>query len=129
MRINGWRRIGIVLVSAWLLGSAGLAITEWSKAKDGFFVYLSLPTGTVFKGNEAVLLDGRVIQLNQKLAGEDIKPWDIKWDNEPEVPTIRHLHWFNLILVGLVLPLMVWVVLELLVAVGFWVMCGFFPPK
>ena len=100
-------------------------MAEWTTRKDGFFVYLALPVGTVIKGDEAVLPDGRKVQLNQTIAGQTIKPWEIKWDDEPEVPTTRHLHWANLFFLGLLLPLALWGLAEIIVAVASWVTRGF----
>ena len=129
MQLNGWRRIAIVFTSAWILAAVGLAVFEWAKKKDGFFVHLSLPAGTVIKGAEAVLPDGRKLQLNQKLAGRDTKPWEIKWDDEPEVPTTRQINWTNVLFFGLAFPTLLWGAAECFVAVAHWIRRGFGTPK
>lgn len=125
MRLNGWRRLGIVLAGVWLLGCTLVLAYERSAPRDGFFVFRTLPTGTLIKGNEATLQDGRTVQLRQKLDGKEIKPWEIQWDNEPEIPTVAVVKAGTFFLVGLVFPLLLLAALELFAVLCRWVRKGF----
>ena len=88
MRLNGWRRLGIILAGLWLLSCTLVLAYERSAPTDGFFVFRTLPVGTLISGNEANLPGGPTIQLRQKLGSKEIKPWEIQWDNEPEIANV-----------------------------------------
>lgn len=124
MKLNGWRRLVVVVGGAWLVGVASLATYETLSGSDGLFVGLTLPVGTVVTGNKAKLPDGRTVELNTKLEGKNVKPWEIIWDNEPEIPTEKVVYWGKL-LAGVSLPLALWAVIEILVHIGTWVSRGF----
>ena len=124
MKLNGWRRLAVVLCGVWLVGVASLATYETLSHREGLFVGLTLPVGTVVTGNKAKLPDGRTVELNIKLEGKDVKPWEIKWDNEPEIPTETTIHWRKL-LVSVLSPLAFWFIIEVLVRIGIWVSRGF----
>jgi hypothetical protein len=124
MKLNGWRRLAIVLSSAWVVGVISFTTYEALSHRDGFFVGLTLPIGTIVSGNRAILPDGRTVKLNIKLEGKDVKPWEIKWDNEPEIPTETIVHWGKLFS-GVSIPLVLWFILEVLVLIGTWVARGF----
>jgi hypothetical protein len=124
MKLNGWRRLAVVLGSAWIIGVASFASYESLSHCDGFFAGLSLPVGTVISGDKARLPDGRTVDLNIKLAGKNIKPWEIKWDNEPEILTQSAVHWGKLFL-GVSIPLVLWFIIEIFVRIGAWVARGF----
>ena len=87
MKFNGWRRLAVVLGSVWIIGVVSFAAYESLSRRDGLFVGLTLPVGTVISGEKAKLPDGRTVDLNVKLNGKDVKPWEIKWDNEPGIIT------------------------------------------
>jgi hypothetical protein len=125
MHLNGWRRLGLVAVALWLVASLSLALFEHLEGRDGYFVGRSLPVGTLVRGNQVALPDGRIIPLRQTLGGHELRPWEIKWDNEPEVPTVSHIRWPRLVSVGVAFPLGAWLALELLGAIARWVMRGF----
>lgn len=124
MNLNGWRRLAIVLGGAWVIGVATLTSYEVLSHQDGVFVGLSLPVGTIVTGNTAKLPDGRTVDLNAKLEGKDLKPWEIKWDNEPEIPTETVVRWKKLVPI-IFLPIVLWLVAEALVKNGSWVARGF----
>lgn len=125
MKLNGWRRLALVLCGAWCLGAVSLATYEFLNHRDGHFVGLSLPIGTVVSGNKATLPGGRVIDLNLSIEGKAIKPWEIEWDNEPEVPTEQFIRWAKLLTQGFAIPFGLWVCFELLAFIGNWVAQGF----
>lgn len=59
-----------------------------------------------------------------KLDGRAVKPWEIKWDNEPDIPTIQIIHWHFLI-AALGLPLVAWLLVSVLLPAFRWVRSGF----
>ena len=124
MKLNGWRRLAVALYGAWVVGVASFSTYEALLHHDGFFVGLTLPVGTIVSGNSAKLPDGRTIELNIKLEGKEVKPWEIKWDNEPEIPTETTVHWVKLF-VGVLLPFVFWLVIEIVTYIGSWIARGF----
>ena len=125
MKLNGWRRLALVLCTLWCAGNFTVFTYEVSTHHDGYFVGLFLPIGTVVSGDKARLPDGRTINLNITIGGKPIKPWEIKWSNEPEVPTEQHIFWNKLLLQAIAIPFGFWVCVELLFFVGNWVARGF----
>lgn len=125
MKLNGWRRLALIFCGAWCLGAASLTTFELLNHREGYFVGLTLPIGTVVSGNKATLPGGRVVDLNLSIEGKAIKPWEIKWDNEPEVPTEQFIRWTRLLIQGLIIPVGLWVCFELFAFIGNWVTRGF----
>ena len=128
MKLNGWRRLAVVIGGVWIIGVVSFTVYELLSHRDGFFAGLSLPVGTVISGDKAKLPDGRIVNLNIKLEGKDVKPWEIKWDNEPEIPTQPVVHWGKLFL-GIILPLILWFIIEIFVYISAWVARGFYEQK
>jgi hypothetical protein len=124
IRLNGWKRLGVVLCIAWMLGVASIASYEYTNRKDGWFFGLTLPLGTIITGGKATLPDGRIVELNMALDGRPVKPWEVQWDNEPKIPTIQVIHWRPL-LGALAFPLLLWVAVSLFVRIASWVRAGF----
>lgn len=124
-KLNGWRRLGIVVCAAWILGVVSLAVYEGTYHLDGYFVGLTLPVGTVVSGDKATLPDGRVVNLNMTLNGKPAKPWQIKWDNEPEIPTVKIVYWQKLLVYAFAFPMLLWAGTEFLVFISAWVRRGF----
>lgn len=125
MKLNGWRRLGSVLVVAWIVGALTVSLLELQSNIDGYFVYGKIPTGTVIQGNQATLPNGQVVQLHQHLDGREVKPWEINWDNEPEIPRTKVIRWSRLLGFGLALPCIAWLLIEASVSSARWVACGF----
>ena len=125
MIINGWRRLAIVMSSIWFLGAVSLTIYEVFNHQDGFFVGRTLPAGTVVTGNKATLPSGQVVDLDTVIDGKTVKPWEIKWDDQPEVPTEKFIRWFKLLTFGIALPLVIVGILEVIGFIGNWVLKGF----
>ena len=124
MKLNGWRRLAIVLGGAWVIGIATLTSCEVLSHQDGVFAGRSLPIGTIVTGNTATLPDGRTVKPNIKLNGKDVKPGEIKRDNEPAISTEVVVRWKVLVPV-IALPILLWLVIEALVAIGSLVGRGF----
>lgn len=114
-----------MLFGAWALGASFLALYEGVYRRDGYFVGLTLPAGTVVEGSKAKLPDGRVVDLNTTIDGRPVKPWEIKWDNEPEIPTEQIIYWRKLLFFSLICPPLLWAGIELLILIGGWVSRGF----
>lgn len=126
MKLNGWRRIGIVLGGVWVLSVVGIAATEVMLEGVGWFVQRTLPAGTTISGNKAMLPNGRTVDINTRGPnGEALSPWDIKWDNEPEIPSEVHVRWLKLLATGVGLPLAVWTFGELMSRITRWIVRGF----
>jgi hypothetical protein len=124
MKLNGWRRLAVVLGVVWIIGVVSLAAYEILSHRDGILAGLTLPVGTVISGHKATLPDGRTIDLITNLNGKDVKPWEIKWDNEPEIPTQSVVHW-GILFLSISLPIILWFFIEVLVRIGVWVGRGF----
>lgn len=125
MRLNGWRRISVALFCSWLLGVTAYVTYEVLGHHDGYFVGLQPLVGIMITGNKATLPDGRIVDLNESIGGLPINPWEIKWANVPEIPKEPFIRWSRLFLLGLLLPLCVWLCIEALVLVWHWIARGF----
>ncbi len=102
----------------WLFGAGSLATYEWLTQTSGVFVYRTLQAGTTLdvEKNEAVLPDGRTVQLKQSLAS--LKPWEVNWNDEPEAAPMLVANWKRFLRLGIGLPIFVWLLAELTTA--FW---------
>ncbi len=125
MRLTGWRRLGVVLVALWVAGCICIMVVELTRAPRGFFVERLLPQGAVVRGDKAELPGGRIVELNARdpVTGQIVSPWNIDWNNQPNLPT--SIQWLRLAIVGIVVPLAIWLLIELLVIAGAWVARGF----
>lgn len=143
---NGWRRLGVVLVGAWILGCAGLAGYEAMPTTQAFtqgvFVSHSIPAGTLFSGDGTVTLpSGKIVQVEtndriEKLAkqyggevvgghsGSKLDPWDVDWRKYPEVMSVEY-RYGKFLGTALALPAILWVTLEIVVGLAGWVRRGF----
>ena len=127
MLLNGWRRLGIVLTGIWVVGVGVLLAVELAHSKTGVFVYQTIPKGTLIQGDKATLPDGSVVQLNAQDAatGHSLKPWEINWDNEADILKGHAIRWDRLAIFGIAVPACVWLLVELLVCGGRWILRGF----
>jgi len=113
MKFVGWRRLGMIFWLTWIAAIASVATYEWSTQSTGIFVYRTIPLGTTLdvETNSATLPDGRAVQLKQQLAGHE--PWQLDWNDEPEVASVLMLAWKRAMRLGLLLPLTSWMAIEL----------------
>lgn len=127
MRLNGWRRLGILLTTVWVVGVLTVAAVEITGFQRGVFVYQGIPKGTVVEGDQATLPDGRVVQLNARdpATGRVLKPWEIDWANEPAILKHTSVRWLKLGVAAIVVPIAVWLLIETLAIAGAWVLRGF----
>ncbi len=130
--LNGWRRIGIVVVSLWIIVLLAVTFTEYSIKSAGFFVVQNIPVGTVIDGNKVTLPDGKVITISEeeefklRLAKErNLTPWQIDWSEITSVPKVAEVRWQRLGLLVLFAPLIIWLFAEVAVLTVFWVRRGF----
>jgi len=128
LTLNGWRRLGIVLVALWITGVLAVVILELSySVKSGTFVYQSIPAGTVIEPGKVYLPDGRIIPIDDidPTTGRRLPPWEVDWSKQTEVPSITNIRWLRLSLVTLLIPTIAWIVAELAVVIAAWVVRGF----
>jgi len=67
--------------------------------------------------------DGRRIVLKQSLTL--LKPWEVDWDQEPEVATALIPNWKYFLKLAIALPAIAWLLAEIAVAALNWVKKGF----
>jgi len=141
LQLNGWRRLGVVAATLWLLGVIAIAVTEYTSKSNGFFVSQTIPVGTAIQGNTVTLPDGKVItiteeeefelrrSLERKLgrlkAGQPINPWKIDWSKVRGVPKTTEIRWLRLVSFGLLTPMFVWLITEATALIVAWVKRGF----
>jgi hypothetical protein len=129
--LNGWRRLGICLTAIWLSLVLVLAISQYTSHAKGFFVYWSLPVGTRVGGSKATLRDGKVVTIDDTnpATGKKLEPWQIDWDHQPNVPSVPQILWFRLALFVVIIPLALWILVELVTKACRWIRAGFHPPS
>ncbi len=133
--LNGWRRLGIVIVALWLIVVISSAFTEYSSKSNGFFVFQSLPSGISVSGNKVTLPNGKTIALTEEeefklryeaeKAGKPLPPWEIDWLQIASVPKVAEIRWLRLGLFALLAPLTAWLLIELAVLTAAWIRRGF----
>ena len=139
--LNGWRRLGLVIVSLWIIAASAMAIVEYTFNSGSVFVYLTIPDGTVVAGNRVTFPNGKVITLTEidefklrlqaeqgrKLLelGRAVSPWELDWSNLEEVPKVNQVRWLRFAMVTVLAPLACWLVIEAFVLAVSWVRRGF----
>jgi hypothetical protein len=113
---NKWRRIGALVWLVWFFAAASLAAYEWIVQTSGVFAYRTLLAGTTLdvEKNEAILPDGRIVQLKQSLAS--LEPWEVNWNDEPEAAPMLVPNRKRFLRLGIVLPVFIWLLVELAAA-------------
>ncbi len=133
--LNGWRRVGILLVMLWFVSAVSIALVEQSSESHGFFVLQSIPDGTIIEGNKITLPDGKIIAMTEEdefksryekeKTGKPFHPWEIDFAKLPSVPKVTVVRWVRLGLIALVAPLTAWLFVEVMVFAVAWVNRGF----
>ena len=125
--LNGWRRLGMCLVILWFSFVAAIAGWQYVSHAKGFFVYWSLPVGTVVGGSKATLPGGKVVTIDDTdpTTGRKLEAWQIDWDHQPNVPSVPEIFWGRLASFVAVIPLGIWLLAELATKVFCWVRAGF----
>lgn len=123
--LNGWRRIGVVLVVVWL-AIAGTVLWRSPDMVASVFPELAEPV-TSMHSVRAPELKEELEAAKVKQLGRPLKPWEMEWNPVREVPVQAGVQipavtrWLLLISV----PLLAWQLVELLVWVVLWVRAGF----
>ena len=130
MRLNGWRRLGIALVGAWVVGCSALAIFETVYAKPLAFTYSGPPPGTVVDTNKGTITlpSGKTVRMWETAGSNSFRdpyPWEINWADYPEVPLSTRIEWSRFVQVSLLIPLVLWVLAEIGLVIVRWVIRGF----
>jgi len=139
--LNGWRRLGIVVATLWLLGVFGFVLSEYSSDANGYFVYRTIPVGTVVEGNRVTLPDGKVVTITEEQQFElryklekdlerlkkdqPLRPWEIDWSKLAIIPKVTEFRWLRLSIFALAAPLLLWLFVELVVLLTAWIKRGF----
>ena len=132
--MNGWRRIALVISILWIAVASAATGLDYFNKGAGYFVYKSIPIGTVVTDSAIKLPDGKTIsrqeqkEFEQRLRaeqGDSKKPWEINWSKQTGVPTASAVHWPHFLFTGLALPLLLWIFAELSAHAVRWVGHGF----
>ena len=139
--LNGWRRIGIVVASLWFVALIAVAFTEYSSKSAGFFVFQSIPFGTVVEGNKITLPDGKIITISEEeefklryakergisteVTNQTLGPWQFDWSEITSVPKVAEVRWQRLGLLALLAHLVIWLFAEAVFFTASWVRRGF----
>jgi hypothetical protein len=127
--LNGWRRLGIVLVALWVILVVGTTVTELATSTSLLFSYQGIPVGTRVVGDKVTLPDGKVISIRvpvDLIAGEFAKPWEIDWSHYPEIPKTTVVRWGRVSIAAAAVPIVFCLIAEILVAAVAWVRRGGF---
>jgi len=123
--LNGWRRIGVVLVGVWLI-VAGTILWRAPEIVTDLWPGLAEPVhGT--RAVHAPELQEELEAAKTKKLGRELAPWEKVWYPTREIPAILPAElpvltrWFLLFSV----PVLTWQVAELLVWLMLWIRAGF----
>jgi hypothetical protein len=127
MKLNGWRRIGIVLTIAWLAACGATALLEVSYKTPVVFAFAGPPEGVWSPEKGTITIpSGKVVHLWQDVATKKFpEPWNINWSDYPDVPISTRVYWPRFAIVALLPPALLWVLFELGVISMAWVKRGF----
>lgn len=125
--LNGWRRLGAVIVVVWVLGVVTWAVVEYNSSSSGVLVHHGIPIGTLVEGDKVTLPDGRTVTIDARdpVTGHPLAPWQVDWDAQTNVPRVTEVRWLRFGLALLIAPMCVWFLFELAVVVFKWVLRGF----
>jgi len=128
MKLNGWRRLGVVLSALWIAGLTGFVLFEYRSDNPSIFVDGGLPIGShvIMSSGVVKLPDGQELKFDKTdpETGERLMPWEVDWRTVPELRKYRSLKWTTLALF-FAAPALLWGVFEFFVFCGRWVRDGF----
>ena len=136
--LNGWRRLGIVIASLWIIAVIAVAAFECTSGSRGIFVYQQIPEGTIVAGNKVITLteeDEFKVRaqaeqsMKEREQGHIVPPWELDWTGLEAVPKIIQIRWLRLAAVTLLVPLIAWLLTEALMLTVSWVRRGFMGTK
>jgi hypothetical protein len=123
--LNGWRRIGVVLVVVWLIVAGTVLWRAPQMVTDVWPGLAERVHGT--RSVYAPELQEELEAAKVRKLGRELAPWDKVWHSTREVPAISpaelpvQTRWFLLLSV----PVLTWQVTEHLVRLMLWVRAGF----
>lgn len=129
--LNGWRRLGIVLAAVWLVAIALIASFGRDSAAYEFMSYeVSV---TQMYPVPAPELKAALEAEKVKKLGRELKPWEMEWNPTKLVPAElkvkeRQFSASKAFFIAFILPAAFWLLLELGVGIGRWVLAGFRAP-
>jgi hypothetical protein len=126
--LNGWRRLGIVLASVWLIGI--VLIASFGSETTAFELLSNEVAVTRMYPVPASELKAKLEAGKVKKLGRELKPWEMEWNPTMLVPAElkvkeRQFSKSRAIFVTFVCPAILWLLLEIGVGIGRWVMAGF----
>lgn len=123
--LNGWRRIGVVLVVGWLLAASALLFRAPDLSAELLPGLAEPVIGTL--SIPAPELKEQLEAAKVKKLGRALMPWEMEWAPTREVPAQVGVEiplvtrWLLLLAV----PFLAWQGIELLVRLVLWVRAGF----
>lgn len=126
--LNGWRRLGIVLTSVWLIGI--VLIASFGRDTAGFELLSNEVVVTRMYSVPAPELKAALEAEKVKKLGRKLNPWEMEWNPTKLVPSElkvkeRQFSTSKAIFVTFVWPAVLWLLLEIGVGIGKWIMAGF----
>ena len=126
VNLNGWRRIGVILVVIWITLVITLTIGSYTHNSVNNLIYKAPTVGTIVDGNKIKYPDGTIFNLD---IPENTKPWEIDWksivNNYQEMPMVYKFNYQNIFIYLLGIPTLGWLLIELIVQSFLWVRKGF----
>lgn len=124
--LNGWRRIGIVLVTGWLIVLLFLVIYGEDTSAYGL-ISIEVEETRSFPIPAPELKAALEAKKVQKL-GRELKPWEMEWNPTREGHVqlrVSQLSASKLFYAAVLWPMLVWLLAECGTFVVRWVMAGF----
>jgi hypothetical protein len=126
--LNGWRRLGIVLASVWLIGI--VLIASFGSFTAAFELLSNEVDLTRMYPVPAPKLKATLEAEKVKKLGRELKPWEMEWNPTKLVPAalktkVRQFSTSKAIFVIFVCPAVLWILLEISVGIGRRVIAGF----
>jgi hypothetical protein len=118
INLNGWRRIGVILVLIWISFNVISTINCYRNNNVNDVIYKTLPIGTVFEEGKVIFPNGRVLKTDSH---KGVEPWNIDWNLYPDIPMEYQFNYRNLLFYLLIIPFFGWLLMELLIRIGSWI--------
>tara|TARA_R110001599_G_scaffold159052_2_gene346196 strand:- start:9020 stop:9421 length:402 start_codon:yes stop_codon:yes gene_type:complete len=124
--LNGWRRLGVVLILVWLIVLTGVLLLSTEAKKSGFLRNIEVTTSSI--SVPAPELADQLEQVKREQLGRDLKPWEKEW-NLQKTLEIQHTNLvispLKIFLVGIVFPSIIWLLFEVITFLIRWIRRGF----
>ena len=149
--LNGWRRIGVVLCSLWILALLGFLYYECELGQpilltDEMVTPVIMKVPNLLRLEQSMPSTEKEKILASKMAaaaehneqrsrelGRKLEPWEMEWvlKNEPEIVEklvynrTTSINYTTLAFLMLAVPIFSWLTIEIFVKIFAWVMLGF----